>query len=164
MAIAFLHLGSNQGKPLQNLSESIQQIQNRLGSILVKSAVYKTEAWGLENQPDFHNQALKIETALDPNELLSTIKEIELDMGRSKSIRWGARIIDIDIILFEDYIIQQKNLEIPHRMLDKRNFVLVPLNEIASDYIHPILEKSIEELMVQCEDSKKVTRLEEVNG
>ncbi len=148
----FLLLGSNLGDRLSNLQLCLEFIKENAGPILKLSSVYETAAWGKTDQPDFLNQAVQIETALQPNELLSACLNIEKKIGRQRKEKWRERLIDIDIIYFNDKTINSNELVIPHPRMAERRFVLVPLTEISPDFVHPILMKTNEELLKQCID------------
>jgi 2-amino-4-hydroxy-6-hydroxymethyldihydropteridine diphosphokinase len=151
---AYLILGSNVGNRLNNLKVASELIEIQTGIIKKKSAIYSTQAWGYEDQPDFLNQALLINTLLDAPTLLTKLLDIEKKLGRVRKINevWMQRTIDIDILLFNAEIINIPDLTIPHPHLQNRKFVLTPLVEIANNYIHPILNKSIQTLMQECTD------------
>ncbi len=142
---AYLGLGSNLDDRESNLETALKEIE-KLGKLKEKSAVYESEPVGYKEQRDFLNMVLKIETDLTPLELIIRIKEIEHKMGREKTFKFGPRIIDIDILFYEDWIITGENLKIPHPGAHKRNFVLTPLSEIAEKFVHPVLNKTIMEL------------------
>ncbi len=142
----YLGLGSNLGDCAANLSLASEKIKH-LGRIVKKSSIYETEPWGFKEQPAFLNQVLQIRTTLEAGELLTNIKIIEKDMGRIKTIKNGPRIIDIDILFFDDLILKTDLLTIPHQHILHRAFVLVPLNEIAPKFIHPLENKTIHELL-----------------
>lgn len=127
----FLSLGSNIGKREENLSKALGYINASSKIELVKcSSVYETKAWGFEEQPDFYNQVTEIQTNLSPEELLYFCKTVEKKMGRKKTFKWSARIIDLDILLFDNIIVKSDVLEIPHEYLRERLFALVPLAEL----------------------------------
>jgi len=134
-----------------NLEAALNQIAG-LGTVEKKSSVYETKPWGLKEQPNFLNQVAQIETGLEPLELLKELKKIERVMGRKKTVRYGPRLIDLDILFYEDLILRTRALVIPHPLLAQRAFVLVPLNEIEPELIHPLEKKSIHDLlaMVDC--------------
>lgn len=110
------------------------------------SSMYETKPWGLEEQPNFINMAIEVETVLSPNELLGMLKKVEEELGRQETVRWGPRIIDLDILFYDDAIIDMHYLRIPHPLLHKRDFVLLPMLEIAPEKIHPVLKKDIRQL------------------
>jgi 2-amino-4-hydroxy-6-hydroxymethyldihydropteridine diphosphokinase len=145
-------MGGNMGDRLANLENARAAIQEQVGNILSYSSIYETAAWGMEDQAAFLNQALMINTPFDASELLENLLKIEKAMGRIRNQPLGPRTIDLDIIFFNDQILDTENLTIPHPHMQKRNFVLTPLNEIAPDYIHPIFKKSINQLLIDCTD------------
>jgi 2-amino-4-hydroxy-6-hydroxymethyldihydropteridine diphosphokinase len=149
---AFISLGSNLGDRLQFLKSAVEQIGLRLGKVIKESKVYEAAAWGHTKQPDFYNQVIEIETELSPAQLLQGCLEIEKSLGRERSILWGERTIDLDILLYDGRSVKLENLNIPHPYLHLRNFVLVPLCEIAPDLIHPTLELTIKQLLERCAD------------
>jgi 2-amino-4-hydroxy-6-hydroxymethyldihydropteridine diphosphokinase len=140
------------GDRLANLEMAKLAIYQEIGPILLSSSMYETAAWGKEDQPAFLNQALLIETNLIAHDLMMALLAIEKNMGRIRQEHLGPRTIDLDIIFFNDQIIDSANLTIPHPQMQKRNFVLTPLKEIAPNFIHPILKKSITQLLTDCED------------
>jgi 2-amino-4-hydroxy-6-hydroxymethyldihydropteridine diphosphokinase len=152
MSISYLLLGSNLGDRELLLQQAAFQISKLVGPVIHKSDIFITKAWGNTNQADFYNQAICIETKLDPNALLSTILKIEEALGRKRNEKWEARTIDIDILFFNEEIINTSHLTIPHPFIQERKFVLAPLCQIAPQIIHPLFKKSIEELLVNCKD------------
>jgi len=158
---AVIGLGGNIGPVLQHLIQAILAIKEEVGSVQKVSSIYQTKAWGIEDQPDFLNQVLLVETKLTPSELLTTCLSIEQSLGRDRvnGQHWRERVIDIDILLYEHRIIDLPQLKIPHPYLHKRNFVLIPLNEILPTYVHPILQKSIRNLTEICKDKMEVNPL-----
>ena len=158
---AILHLGSNLGKRQENLREACRRLEQKAGRILQKSKIYQTQPWGNADQPDFLNMAVRLETKSNPEDLLKTIMHIEMEMGRERDKKWEPRIIDIDIIFFGDLVIHTPNLTVPHPDMQKRNFVLVPLLDIAADWIHPLLRESVEDLYWNSEDPLEVLLTEE---
>ena len=149
----YLHTGTNLGNREANLERANEWIKQEIGLILKASKVYRTKAWGITDQPDFLNQALLANTTLGPFELLEKIQAIERSMGRAREIKWGERIIDIDILFYNDEIIDTESLTVPHPYLHYRNFVLLPLIEIAPGLIHPVFGKTIAELFANSEDT-----------
>jgi 2-amino-4-hydroxy-6-hydroxymethyldihydropteridine diphosphokinase len=159
--IVYLHTGSNLGNQAENLSKVNDLITQFIGKIVAKSGLYETEAWGVTDQPNFYNQALKVETTLTPQTILEKILFIETEhFNRIREKKWAARIIDVDILLYDDVVIKTENLIIPHPYLHQRNFVLIPLMEIAGMLVHPILKETIEDLYWQSEDSLDVLMVE----
>lgn len=153
MKRVFLHTGSNQGDRLRNLKQAASALEETVGPLLQSSRIFETAAWGVRDQPDFLNQALELETALDPIGLLNTVLEIELEMGRVRIQKWGQRLIDIDILYYDDIIWESDQLTLPHPHLQERNFVLAPLLDIAPDLVHPRLKKTTRELKGLCNDA-----------
>ena len=155
-----LHIGSNEGDRKLNLELALDLIQKKIGRNLGLSGVYETEAWGFTNQNSFLNQAIIIETELSATDLLRELMLIEDELGRIRHYKWGPRIIDIDIIFYDDITLDSDILTIPHPRMQERNFVLKPLNEIIPNYKHPILNKSISELTEDSMDSLSVLEIE----
>lgn len=156
---AYLIIGGNVGNTLEYFKQAIQLIEKKCGSITKSSAIYCTAAWGITNQSDFLNQVLVVNTHLTPNELIKEILAIELLMGRERSIKMGPRIIDIDILLINDLIISTNILTLPHPQLTNRKFALTPLAEIAPNKIHPIENKTINQLLQLCTDNLNVQKI-----
>jgi len=154
----YLLIGGNLGDRLVNMLNAIRLIEIQCGRIIKKSSIYETEAWGFTDQPLFYNQALLLETHLDAENLMQQFIEIELALGRKRDIPLGPRSIDIDIIYFNEDVIALPNITIPHPRMEKRNFVLAPLSEIAPQYIHPILKLSNAQLLEDCEDKSHVNK------
>ena len=155
----FLLLGTNLGDRKMNLELAIVEIKKTVGAIKVASSVYQTAAWGKLDQPEFYNQVIEAETNLNAIELLETILDIEVKLGRQRKEKWGARLIDIDILLIGNEIIQTERLIVPHPQLANRKFTLIPLAEVASEVVHPVLQKNISELLAVCEDSLTVQKM-----
>ncbi|MGB8194907.1 MAG: 2-amino-4-hydroxy-6-hydroxymethyldihydropteridine diphosphokinase [Chitinophagaceae bacterium] len=155
----YLLIGGNVGNRRENLDKAAQLIEEQTGKIVNRSSFYETEAWGKSDQPSFFNQVLEVNTSLDPRALLKTVLQIERDMGRARVEKYGPRTIDIDILLFNDLVLETEGLEIPHPHLHLRRFVLTPLAEIAAALIHPVLKKSIDELLLECPDKLTVKKL-----
>ena len=151
-----LIIGGNLGDRIKRLSHARQLLSENAGSIVNSSKTYETEPWGFADQPWFLNQVLVLESEKSPIALLEVIKKIETEVGRKPTEKWHARTIDIDILFFDDQIVKQFRLDIPHPLLHKRNFVLIPLMEVAADLVHPVLQQSIEEIYSNCKDKGEV--------
>jgi len=156
---AYLLIGGNLGDRDQNLATAREKINLYCGRIVKASSLYETAAWGNTNQPSFLNQALEIDTSFSALQLIRKILRIEKQMGRTRDEKYGPRFIDIDILLFNNEIHKLKQLKIPHPEMQNRKFALLPLQEIAPGIIHPVLNKSISELLLQCKDELEVKRL-----
>jgi 2-amino-4-hydroxy-6-hydroxymethyldihydropteridine diphosphokinase len=152
MNLAYLLLGTNEGNRTGFIEKAIQEIKRNLGLIINQSSIYETAAWGKEDQAAFLNQILMVETKYNAIEILAKIQAIEKTLGRQRKIKWGARTIDIDILYFNDAIIDEPDLQIPHPRLHERAFTLIPMVEITPDLIHPILKLSQKELLMKCGD------------
>lgn len=157
MHTVYLLLGSNKGNRFKNLLLAKYFIQLKAGNVLKNSAIYKTEAWGNTKQSAYLNQAILLETDISPFRLLKVLEKIEKTLGRANKSLNAARTIDIDILLYDNIVLESKNLIIPHPRLQLRNFTLLPLAELNKSYTHPVLHKSIEELCQVCEDTLKVS-------
>ena len=153
----YLLLGSNKGDRLKFLLLARYFIQQKAGEVVQNSAVYETAPWGKTNQAKYLNQALIIKTDKTPFQLLKSLQHIEKNLGRTNKHNNAARTIDIDILFYENAVIQAKNLIIPHPRLHLRNFTLQPLLELNKSYTHPVFQKSIEELAKDCDDTLKVS-------
>jgi len=153
----YLLIGGNIGNRALILSQALALIRKRVGRIIRRSSVYETEPWGFEDQRPFLNQVLRVRTALTPGSLLSAVLQIELVLGRIRqSEQYHARTIDIDILFYDSEIISQKQLTIPHPLLHRRRFTLVPLAEIAPSLVHPVFNSTVEDLLAVCTDSNLV--------
>jgi 2-amino-4-hydroxy-6-hydroxymethyldihydropteridine diphosphokinase len=155
----YLLLGSNIEPRFIFIQKAISLLENEIGSILATSSLYETAAWGKEDQADFLNQALCVETNLSPVNLLHCIKKIEMQIGRKQRGVWSEREIDIDILLLENIVFSSATLTIPHPRLHERNFAIQPLLEIAPDAHHPVFQKSIAEIALSCNDLKPVKKI-----
>jgi 2-amino-4-hydroxy-6-hydroxymethyldihydropteridine diphosphokinase len=157
MKKVFLCLGSNLGERLEHLKEAKKMIAELIGKILSESRLYETEPWGFESENDFLNMVLCVETGLSPSGLMGRILMIESKLGRIRcETGFSSRSIDIDILLYGEEVYADEAINIPHLHLHERRFVLVPLSEIAPDFIHPIIKKSIKTLLETCSDQSRV--------
>jgi len=159
MYTTYILLGSNLGDSRRYISDAIVEIESMLGIITAKSSLYQTASWGKHDQPDFINQVIELQTSLNPADLLKGVLEIENIFGRQRLEKWGSRTIDIDILLYDDQLVNFPDLIIPHPYLSVRRFSLMPLSEIAPDLVHPISKKSIAELLVELNDDLFVKKL-----
>ena len=161
MAVLALGLGTNLGNRLGNLRQAARAIEEDIGPILRASEVFETEPWGVTDQPHFLNACLclDIDGESDPEELLASLKAIERRMGRKETIRWGARLIDIDILLIGNRIYESPSLRIPHLHLSERSFVLTPLIQILPGWSHPLTGKSLEEMSEALKDEPSPLRI-----
>ena len=160
MFSTYILLGSNLGDSKKYISSAIAAIEMKIGLVQAKSALYQTAAWGKLDQPEFINQVIEVKTKLIPAVLLDYILEIEKMLGRERLEKWGARIIDIDILFYENQIINELDLIIPHPFLHVRRFTLMPLSEIAPGLMHPILLKSISQLLNELDDDLSVKKVD----
>jgi 2-amino-4-hydroxy-6-hydroxymethyldihydropteridine diphosphokinase len=156
MTRVYLLSGSNMGSREDMLHQAIALIEKEAGTILRKSPIYEAEAWGHHEQDPFLNQVLLVNTELNPTELLTSILNIELKMGRQRFDKWHQRIIDIDILFYGDQIINLPDLNIPHPHISERRFTLIPLVALNPDFIHPECNKTMKELLDECSDPLKV--------
>lgn len=154
----YLLIGGNMGNRLQNLHQAITWLGDDCGPVQQVSAVYETAAWGKTDQPAFLNQAVQLHTSLSPQDLIKTILSIEETMGRRRMEKFGPRIIDIDIIFYNDAVISEQDLTIPHPHMQNRRFVLAPLQQIAGDVVHPVFKKTVTELLEACTDPLPVQK------
>jgi 2-amino-4-hydroxy-6-hydroxymethyldihydropteridine diphosphokinase len=159
MNTVYLLLGSNMGESKHMLSVAINMIEKNIGKRAISSSIYRTAAWGKNEQPDFLNQIIIVSSSLPPSIILKQIFNIEEEMGRVRTTRNAARVIDIDILYFNDEIINTENLIIPHPQIQNRRFVLIPLQEIAPLYQHPLLKKTAKELLLICPDKLNVQNI-----
>lgn len=158
MNTAFLLTGGNEGNRMETLEKACGIIAATCGPVIRRSALYETAAWGKENQPAFLNQALLLRTHLSAYQLIEELLLIEKQMGRERKEKYGPRLIDIDILFFNNEVIDSSRLTVPHPEIQRRRFALVPLHEIAADYIHPVLHKTINELLARCTDPLTVKK------
>ena len=149
MAIAYLALGTNIGNKRRNMITAAALLAERVGDVLALSGFYETEPWGFQSENTFLNTALQLDTSLSPLELLKATQEIEIEMGRTQKSNgaYHDRIIDIDILLYEDLVLQTPELTLPHPLMHERLFVMEPLAEIAPNVIHPVFKKPVISLL-----------------
>ncbi|HDR51774.1 MAG TPA: 2-amino-4-hydroxy-6-hydroxymethyldihydropteridine diphosphokinase [Mariniphaga anaerophila] len=157
----FLGIGGNIGNKRMNFEKVHFLVEKELGKILRASSVYETAPWGFSADENFWNQVLLIETELRSEELLARINRIEKEFGRKREPgKWTSREMDIDILYYEDLVVETKKLAIPHPYLSKRMFVLVPLAEIAPEFRHPVLKKTNRQLLEDCTDKSEIKKVE----
>ena len=157
---AYLLTGGNLGDREKNLAFAKEFIQQQCGTIVAASSLYETAAWGNTDQPAFLNQALELDTAFNARQLIRRILKIEKLMGRVRKEKYGPRIIDIDILLFNNEKHNYQFLRLPHSEMQNRRFALLPLAEIAPDIVHPVLNKTITKLLNECEDELDVKKIQ----
>jgi len=151
MALLYLCLGSNLGQREEYFRRVMEEIEKRIGPIVARSAFYETEAWGYDSCNKFLNSCIAVKTELYPTDCLTCLKEMEILLGRLKSAEnnYADRVIDVDILFYDDLVIDKPELTIPHPRMQFRSFVLTPLSDIAPDFVHPVLKKTISALLVE---------------
>lgn len=159
MNSAYLLIGGNLGNRIENLTKAISAIEKGIGKIIKVSTIYQTASWGITDQPDFLNQVLLVTTKFSAAETMQIILSVENKMGRIRTLKNASRIIDIDILFFNDEIINSRLLTIPHPEIQNRKFVLIPLNEIAPQLLHPVFKQSIQNLLSTSKDKLEVKPL-----
>lgn len=159
MSIVYLALGSNLGDRLANLRAALAALEPRV-HVLARSHIYETPPWGYTDQPAFLNMAVKARTRLRPRGLLKYLKEMEATLGREESFRYGPRKIDLDILFYDDLMLDEPFLTIPHPRLHERAFVLVPLADVGAEVLHPLLGKTVREMLAEV-DASEIRRVEE---
>ncbi|MEC4685892.1 MAG: 2-amino-4-hydroxy-6-hydroxymethyldihydropteridine diphosphokinase [Nitrospirota bacterium] len=147
MTTIYMGIGSNLGDREGACLKALEELEKRGIKVTKKSSQYETEPWGVKNQPKFINMAAEADTDLTPGEVLRVIQEIEKNLGRKETLRWGPRTVDIDILLYDALIVDEPDLRIPHPHMHERDFVLKPLSEIAPEAIHPLLKKTVREML-----------------
>jgi len=159
MKNVFFGLGSNLGERKETLQKAKIRIGEVIGTVVSASSIYETEPWGFKSENNFLNMVLSVKTEISPSGLLGRILMIESQMGRVRGdTGYKSRKIDIDILLYNDEIVKEEALVIPHPKMHERRFVLVPLAEIAPEIIHPVFNKSISSLLKSCKDKSKVRK------
>jgi 2-amino-4-hydroxy-6-hydroxymethyldihydropteridine diphosphokinase len=153
----FLGIGTNLGNRKANLRKALEMIGKHIGTVINSSSVYETAPWGFDSEDDFLNMVVMVETTHTPSEIMKKINTIESMLGRERNQdRYSSRVIDIDILLYDDLVINENGLKIPHPLMHERKFVLVPLCELAPDLIHPVFGKSMSNLLEECRDRSKI--------
>ena len=153
MATVYIGIGSNIGDREENCEEAIRLLLESGIMVNKMSSLIETEPWGVTNQQKFVNTAIEAHTDLKPDDLLSVLKKIEHGMGRLPSVKWGPRLVDLDILFYDDLVMKTDDLEIPHPYIKERDFVLKPLAEIAPEKVHPVLKKTVSELLRSLQSS-----------
>ena len=158
MNVAYLCLGGNIGDRESAIYQALFEISQKVGEIKAQSKIYETEAWGVENQQAYLNQCIEVSTYLSADELITNLLSIEQYLGRTRTLNGGyePRTIDLDVLFFNNEVINSTHLTVPHPRLHLRKFVLIPLNEICPNYLHPILNKTIFNLLSECSDLSEV--------
>lgn len=158
MNVAYLCLGGNLGDREALLKAAIEEIKKRVGEVSAISGIYETEAWGVTNQQAYLNVCVEVNTQQTSEQLITSLLSIESDLGRKRDVyhTYEPRTIDLDILFFNDEILELNHLVVPHPRLHLRKFVLIPLNDIAPNYVHPVFQKTITELLNECQDNSDV--------
>jgi 2-amino-4-hydroxy-6-hydroxymethyldihydropteridine diphosphokinase len=159
MINVFLLLGSNLGNRELFLQQAVQLIEQNIAPVTKASGIYETQSWGKTDEPDYLNQVVQLQTELPAQTVLERILNIEIMLGRKRDVKWGSRIIDIDILFYGDKIINEPGLIVPHPELHNRRFTLEPLEELAPDLIHPVLKRSVFKLKKELKDDLIVKKL-----
>jgi len=157
----FLAIGTNLGDRLANLRAALRSLPPDVELVAV-SRIFETPPWGFADQPAFLNMAVHARTGLSPESLLSKLKQAEVQIGREPGFRWGPRLIDLDILFYDDLVLDSPPLVIPHKRLHERAFVLVPLADVAADFIHPVLGKTVRQLLADADTSGIVLHDEQI--
>ncbi|CCH56082.1 2-amino-4-hydroxy-6-hydroxymethyldihydropteridinepyrophosphokinase [Fibrisoma limi BUZ 3] len=158
MPTTYLLLGANLGDRVATLRRAVDLIAERVGTVAQQSAVYETAPWGVTDQPTFLNQVIAVQIDVSPEETLTRTQAIEQELGRVRHEKWGARLIDIDILYYDQLVLHTDTLTVPHPYLHERRFTLVPLADIAPDFAHPVFHKTTTELLNELPDDGQVNR------
>ena len=158
---AYVLLGSNLGNRQAFIEKAIAMIRIQIGEVTATSSLYRAAAWGDSDDPEFLNQAIEVRTNLEAEEFLHELLKVEQQLGRVRTTKWAPRTIDLDVVFFDDSILKSDDLEVPHPRMQERRFVLMPLAEIAPTARHPVLGKSVSELLAECPDAGEVSILAE---
>ena len=156
MNTLFLQLGSNLGDREQLIKDAMNLINEKIGKVVSSSKIYESDPWRVDGQKNYLNQILEVHSSLSAEDSLKVLQDIENELGRVRLEKWGERLIDIDIIFFNNDIIETPELCIPHKHMHERNFVLVPMNEIAPNFVHSKYNKTVSELLHATKDIEKV--------
>lgn len=159
MNVAYLCLGGNLDNREANMAEAVVRINGLIGNVMETSSLYETQAWGGAEQPNYLNQVVKVKTDLSAEELLFQCLEIEKAMGRNRKVKWENRVIDIDILFFNNEVLETPTLKVPHPLMQERRFVLQPLADVAAEVMHPVLHKSVLQMLADCKDNSEIIRL-----
>ncbi len=152
-------MGGNQGRVDETMRQATKMIEATLGRVVQQSSIYATKAWGPIPQPDFLNQAIEVQTVFPPEFVLNSILKIEKYFGRKRDVKYGPRTLDIDILFYGNCIVNRTHLSIPHPEIQNRKFALIPLNEMRANFVHPILKKTMSQLLKECKDELDVIQL-----
>ncbi len=160
----FIGLGTNLGNKQENLKKAVEEVK-RSSEIIAVSSLYETEPYGIIDQPLFYNHVLEIKTDFSPEALLIKLQGIEYKIGRVRTVKNGPRIIDLDILFYGDMVLEKENLSIPHPRIHERAFVLIPMSEIASSFLHPVFKKTILELLSEIpkQEQEKVNFIKKIS-
>lgn len=156
MNTLFLQLGSNLGDREQLIKDAMNLINEKAGKVVSSSKIYESDPWRVDGQKNYLNQILEVHSSLSAEDSLRVLQDIENELGRVRLEKWGERLIDIDIIFFNNDIIETSDLCIPHKHMHERNFVLIPLNEIAAEHMHPKYNKTVADLLEESKDTENV--------